>query len=219
MTQKNRLNHRKKRMKKALLLSSLVFLLTVSVGGTLAYLVANSSDVTNTFTPGTVPPGIVEEFDGSVKKQVKVKNTGTVDAYLRAAIVYNWVDKDGNISGSAEALSTSVSDVYGIVLNDKSKSSATSSPDFSYWRAHDGYYYWPAAVKPGDTTEDLIISCKIIDGKQPPAGCTLSLEIITQSIQANGTDADGKSPMEVTWGVKIDPATGEVTSVTPTNRN
>lgn len=217
MSRKSRLNHRKKRMKKALLLSSLVFLLTVSIGGTLAYLVTKSSDVTNVFTPGTVPPGIVEEFDGDVKEHVQVKNEGTVDAYIRAAIVYNWVDKDGNISGSAEAASTKVSDVYDIILNDKSNGSVPSSPDLSYWRSYAGYYYWPKAVAPGALTEDLIISCKIKEGQTPPTGCTLSLEIITQSIQVAGQDEDEKSPIEVTWGVTIDPITGTVTSVTSTN--
>lgn len=200
MSRRSRLNH-KKRMKKALLLSSLVFLLAVSISGTLAYLVAKSSDVTNVFTAGTVPPEIVEEFDGNVKEHVQVKNMGTVDAYLRASIVYNWVDEDGNICGSDAAVSTDISEIYDIRLNDTKSGNNTS-----YWRKNsaDGYYYWPNIVKPGELTDDLIVSCALKEGKQPPAGCTLSLEIVTQSIQASGTTADGKTPMESAWGVTID---------------
>ena len=80
-----------------LLALSLVLVLGLSVGGTLAYLVTSTGPVTNTFTPGEVKTEIKEEFANDIKENVYVTNTGTVDAYIRAQIVINWVDKDGNM--------------------------------------------------------------------------------------------------------------------------
>lgn len=113
---------------------ALVLLLTLAVGGSLAWLVSNDK-VTNSMVPGNVPIEIVEQKDGTIKKSITIKNTGNIDAYIRVAVVANKVDKDGNITvGTAPTLN----------LNTEK------------WQLlPDGYYYYKGVVAPGASTESL----------------------------------------------------------------
>ena len=83
------------RSKRILLLVALVMILTAAIGGTIAYIVTSTSAVENTFTPAEVKTEINETFDGTVKSDVSVANTGEVAAYIRAAIVVSWKTTTG----------------------------------------------------------------------------------------------------------------------------
>lgn len=113
---------------------ALVLLLTLAVGGSLAWLVSNDN-VTNSMVPGNVPIEIVEEIKDNVKTSITIKNTGNIDAYIRVAVVANKVDKDGNITvGTAPTLN----------LNTEK------------WQLlPDGYYYYKGVVAPKASTESL----------------------------------------------------------------
>ena len=76
---------RKRRRGKKIALLVLAFLLIASaaVSGTLAYLVADTVDVKNEFTPSNVACKVTETFDGNTKKNVNVTNTGDTEAYIR----------------------------------------------------------------------------------------------------------------------------------------
>lgn len=113
---------------------ALVLLLTLAVGGSLAWLVSND-DVTNSMEPGKVPIEIVEQIDGTTKTSITIKNNGNIDAYIRVAVVANKVDKDGNITiGTAPTLNLNT---------DK-------------WQPlSDGYYYYKGVVAPGASTDSL----------------------------------------------------------------
>lgn len=113
---------------------ALVLLLTLAVGGSLAWLVSNDK-VTNSMVPGEVPIEIVEEIKDNVKTSITIKNTGNIDAYIRVAVVANKVDKDGNITvGTAPTLN----------LNTEK------------WQLlPDGYYYYKGIVAPKASTESL----------------------------------------------------------------
>lgn len=112
---------------------ALVLLLTLTVGGSLAWLVSNDK-VTNSMVPGNVPIEIVEQKDGTIKKSITIKNTGNIDAYIRVAVVANKVDKDGNITiGTAPTLNLNT---------DK-------------WQQLGDYYYYKGVVAPGASTDSL----------------------------------------------------------------
>ena len=106
MYQGNYTNQRRPRRRKlnrsfVLLVSCLALL--VSVTGTLAYLVTNTPDVVNTFTPGKVSCTVEEpgwQNGNTVKQNVTIKNTGNTDAFIRAAVVATWVDEAGKISAT-----------------------------------------------------------------------------------------------------------------------
>lgn len=166
----NRKNH-----KLVVLLTSLGVLMTAGVAGTVMYLYTPVNKVTNTFTPGQVPTEVEEEFNGEVKSEVRIKNAGDVDAYIRAAVIVNWVDADGNIYGGQPI----TEDDYIMSLNIKSE----SEDETGYWKDGGSYYYWTAAVEPGGVTGFLIEECKLSDHANVPEGCTLSVDIVAQTIQ------------------------------------
>ena len=67
--------------------------------------------VTNSFTPSEVTCQVVEEFENGVsteKTGVVIENTGDASAYIRAAIVVNWVDEKGGIAAEAPVLGDEV---------------------------------------------------------------------------------------------------------------
>ena len=158
-----------------LLLASLVLLLALAVGGTVAWLNSSSGPVTITMSPGQVPITINETFNGATKSGVSVTNTGNIDAYIRVAIVANAVDKDGNII-------------------------AGTAPDYVYlvntddWQLleDDGYYYYKGAVAPGGTTEPLFTDDVTVTGGE--------LNILAESIQVLG-GYDGETASAYAWGV------------------
>ena len=93
--------------KKVILLAvSLVLILSVAIGGTVAYLIDQTDSITNTFTPASVPPHIDENFNGSVKDNVQIRNDGDIPAYIRVKVVVTWKDTADNVYGETPAFGT-----------------------------------------------------------------------------------------------------------------
>lgn len=181
-----------KQKKMLLLLVSLVLALTLSISGTLAYLIDTSGPVQNTFNPSSVPPDVVEEFKGDVKKDVKIQNNGNIDAYIRAMIVVNWVSVDettGNVTvygGATPELGTD----YTMTLNTTGSNAKWTE------KQADGYYYYKGVVgakgstNPSDTTENLINKAEVKQSLTVgDVTYQLSIEILAQSIQSEPATA------------------------------
>ena len=193
---KGKYNKRRKARKSPLLvLASLVLVLAMGIAGVSAFITTQSGKVENTFTLDPVEPTIAETFDGNTKTNVQVgvvENGRTEAAYIRATVVFTWVNPDN----PDEVCSTPVKDGdYTITWK------TTEQDTASKWvEGNDGYYYYKGEVAPGGVTDVLFTDCKIADGVTPPAGYTLSVEILAQTIQADGVDANGKTPVELAWG-------------------
>lgn len=165
-----------KNQKKLILsLAMAVLILTVSVGGTLAYL-SDKDSVTNTFKAAKVDCEIQEEFDKTVKNNVKIKNTGNVDAYIRASVIVTWQDDQGNIYSERPVEGT-----------DYEISWAENGWLFSE-KTEEGWYF-NGFVEPEKTTDVLFTECRVRDGVVPPQGYTLHVEVLAQAIQADGMGA------------------------------
>lgn len=164
------MKHNKKTI---LLLVSLVIVLIAMVGTTIAYLVTNTAPITNTFTPSKVTTTITEEFDKEVKNNVQVKNTGDVEAYIRAAVVVTWQNDAGEVYPTAPAEDTDYTVSY---------------PGNGWVKHTDGYYYYTSTVAPNASTGVLLTDCKPVEGKAPD-GYHLVVEILAQSIQAKPDNA------------------------------
>ena len=191
----------KTKNKAIVLLASLAVLFMVSVTGTLAYLIAQTSPVVNTFTPGNVKPIVSELFDDNTKSDVKIQNTGNVDAYIRAEIVVNWVKNVDGYNTFYWKKPVSGTD-YNMTLTSVT---GTSSVAQKWIEGSDGFYYWTSAVKPGDNTGILISACSPVIGKAPE-GYVLSVEILSQAIQADGTFDDNgttKHPVQDAWSTGV----------------
>lgn len=148
--------------RKTALILSLCLIFALAVGTTFALLKANTEPVTNTFTAAKSGTDIVEELDGSLKKSIIVKNTGTAVSYVRVKLVMNWVDGDGNVSATPVDITPSITD---------------------NWFLKDGIYYYkmPVAANDGVTTNLLTDP---ITQQNAPEGCHLEVTVLAESIQA-----------------------------------
>lgn len=188
--------------KTVIIVACIALVMAIGTIAVFAYLSGKSGPVKNTLTADPDPsPAIVETFDGTVKKDVKVnvgKNDYTV--YVRAAIVVNWVDGQGNIYSQAPVENT---DYELNVLLD----TAVDATKKSHWHycSSDGFYYFSQPVSSNGTTDILIDSASVLSGANVPSGYTLSVEIAAQMIQAIGTtDADDtKLAVVDAWGVTV----------------
>ena len=92
----------KHKTKKAFsLLLSIALLLTLATGGTLAYIATKSAMAQNQFEPGRVTSSVNVSGDTITV----VNSNSNVDVYIRAAIVVNWMDGQGNVRGIAPTAS------------------------------------------------------------------------------------------------------------------
>lgn len=162
----NKRSHRRSG-KSAALLVSLLLLLTVTVGGTIAFLMDSDGPLSNLFNPSQVTTKVEETLSGDTKKDVYIKNTGDTDAWIRAAVVVTWQDAGGNVYGQAPVDGTNYEITWGT----------------GWQTGDDGFYYWTSPVKAETgVTGDLIetISPK---GNPPADGYYLTVEIIGSGIQ------------------------------------
>ena len=176
---------RKPRINKAaVLLTAAVLLIGTVVGSTVAYLIAQTDAVENTFEYAKVSCEVTESFTGgSEKKDVQVKNTGTTDAYIRATYVVNWLDAQGNIVAS-------VPEGYSYTL--------TENPGGKWTKGTDGYFYYLPPVAPGGSTDGSLLTCKVTCPENPKY--RLSVEILATAIQSTPTKAVTEA-----WGVTPTP--------------
>ena len=125
-----------------ILLAAVIVLLAGAVGGTWAFLVAQSESVQNNFTYAHVRCTIDEKFENGVKSDVKIQNTGDIPAYIRARIVVTWKDANGKVS----AVPVKNTD-YTIAFNETD------------WTQQGDYWYCKTAVDAGGETPVLITKC------------------------------------------------------------
>ena len=178
-TSSGRGRKRKPRINKAaVLLTAAVLLIGTVVGSTVAYLIAQTDAVENTFEYAKVSCEVTENFTGSEKKDVKVKNTGTTDAYIRATYVVNWLDAQGNIVASDP-------EGYSYTL--------TENPDRVWTKGTDGYFYYLSPVAPDASTPGSLLTCTVTRPENPEY--TLSVEILATAIQSEPANA-----VKEAWG-------------------
>lgn len=159
-------------------LACVAVLLMGFVGSSLAWLMDSTTEVKNEFVPGDVTPEVTEGFDGNVKSDVKIQNTGNVDAYIRAKLVFTWQNKAGEVLGVAPT-----SNDYTISWTNE-----------GWEEGSDGYYYYTSKVGSGESTGVLAtgITQKV---PAPAEGYTLHVEVLAESIQAEPSSAVTKA-----WG-------------------
>lgn len=154
-------------MKRSLVLVvSLLALLLVVAGGTLAWLTAQDS-VSNTFTPAHVTCDVEETFNGTAKSNVSIKNTSDIPVYIRASIIVTWKDFSGNVYGQLPVADTDYTIGYG-----------------TGWTRQGDYWYCNSEVAVGTNTPELISRCTEVAGKAPAENYRLSVEIIAEAIQS-----------------------------------
>ena len=170
----------------------LILAAVLAIGGTLAYIIANTVSVENKFTPGEVRCEVEETIKNNVKSDVKIKNTGNTAAYIRATYVVTWQKDDGTVNGKMPVVGTD----YTIDVESAKERG---------WMLIDGYWYYTSPVDPEGVTDVLIASCELAENAEAPeGGYHLSVEIIASAIQS-----EPASVVAEKWHVAVD--NGEIT--------
>lgn len=171
----------------AMMVLSVVLLLGVAIGGTIAWLSTKTTPVTNTFIPAKVTCEVTEDFneDTGVKTNVNVKNAGNIAVYIRVKLVtYRTNDTGQHIGGTA-------------VL-----------PTFKLgadWVKHGKYYYYTLPVEPNAQPQTNLADSMTLEKSYKDAdGGKQALDVMAEAIQSEPEKAVADA-----WGVKIAP--GSVT--------
>lgn len=165
----------------AMMVLSVVLLLGVAIGGTIAWLSTKTTPVTNTFTPAEVNCKVEEDFDENtgVKTNVNVKNTGNIAVYIRVKLVtYRTNDTGQHIGGTAKL------------------------PTFKLgadWVKYGKYYYYTLPVAPGEKpAANLADSMTLKTSYGDADGGKQALDVMAEAIQSEPEKAVGEA-----WGVRI----------------
>ena len=168
---------RKRRSKKTgMLFLSLLLVIGMVVGGTVAWLSTKSAPITNTFLLSHVSCSVTEEFNGTTKSNVNVTNTGDIDAFIRVKLVtYRVNDEEQHIGGIAKI------------------------PDFTPgagWVENGDYYYYTKPVAPGTKPAAALISSIDLIGSYTDAdGGKQAIDVMAEAIQSVPEDA-----VQAAWG-------------------
>lgn len=190
--------------KKSIIITSVILLLLVAVGTTLAYVFTETEPVENTFIPSRVSCAVVENgkepVSGSLvnisdsKNNVQIQNTGDTDAYIRVAVTVNWMNADGTRVWAQKPIqNTDYTITYNLSEN-------------GWFDGGDGFYYYSKAVSPtspNNLTEILISNAALMSDVTAPVGTDntqyyLSIEIVASAIQSTPA-----STVSDQWGVTV----------------
>ena len=160
-----------------------VLLLALAIGGTVAWLTAGDTPITNTFNPSKVTCRVDESFNETtgVKTNVNVTNTGDIPAYIRVKLVTYRTNAQGHHIGGTAAL-----------------------PQFTLgegWVEYNGYYYYTKPVEPnGKPANNLTDSMTLTGSYNDADGGMQAIDVMADAIQSVPAEAVGQ-----VWGVRISP--------------
>ncbi len=160
-----------KKHRKIWLFSMAVILTAIASSATIAYLIAETPTVNNKFVPAVVACEVQEEFNGTVKKDVAIKNTGEVQSYIRTKVVITFMSADETM-------------VTATVPQENTDYTITYANNPNWQLGTDGFWYYKVPVNVGDSTETLIESCALMEGASVPDGFYLSVEVVASAIQS-----------------------------------
>ncbi len=164
------------------LLVSVLALVLCLAGGSLALLIDVTDPLPNYFKDSFVACEVAETFENNVKSNVSIRNTGDIDAFIRADVIITWQNDRGEVHSSTPIPDTDYE--------------MTMSVGTRWFKAADGFWYYSDRVAPQGETDTLIRSCKPTGEL---AGYHLVVEIIAEAIQADGLNGQSVPPVELAW--------------------
>lgn len=183
-------------MKRISILSLLLLAvaMVVVVGSVGAYMRKQTPVLENDFTPAVVSCKVDENVENNRKTSIKVKNTGTIESYLRLRLVTYWMVE--NESDGKRDVTLKSSNVLDFFYNT------------SDWIKDGDTYYYKKPVLPGASTEELLGSSE---------GIRLNYNSVDQSYQVIDVFAEAiqslpENAVEESWGVTLDD-NGNISSV------
>lgn len=148
--------------KSVIIVLSIILVVCIGAGATLAFFANSTGPVINTFQSGTVGAEIDEDISGNTKNSITVKNTGSVPIYVRVRLVSYFEDGSDNV-----------------LPQDSPSVSFTPGEN---WEYNNGYYYYKLPVGAGDDTANLLAeNLTMISGQV--------IEVLADTVQATPIDA------------------------------
>lgn len=165
-------------MRKKFILRSLIMIASVAVvlllvKQTQAWLLDQTAVRENQFTVAKINHEIEEEFNGALKTNVRVTNTGNTKSFIRVLVLPQWLDKNTSTPVGLVAEET-----YQISFNQAN------------WTKKGDYWYYNQPVEAGAQTDVLIKSAAPKEGlSESYRDKVFNLQVITQSVQATPIEA------------------------------
>ncbi len=151
---------------KNILFVSLLLIFGIAVGVTTAWLTSNDGPLSYEMAGAFVDCEVLETFNGTTKSNVRIKNIGNTDAYIRAVYVANWVNDEGVVHKQRPLSGTDFTLSFG-----------------SGWSGYsDTYYYYDTPVAADGVTPVFITSC--VSNGTEPEGYHLQVTVLAEAIQA-----------------------------------
>ena len=174
-----------KKSKLILLIVAFSVLLLATAGGVLAYLAVSTEPIPNTFVSSDVSCEVIvtDNVAGYSYSAVQIKNTGSIDGFIRVRLVPTWVDKNGETQGLPAWTPE-------VALNETD------------WKYQDGFYYYKHAVSPDTLTNNMLTAALVtsgdyrVDQNFADNDFRGKLEIYAEIIQSSPTTAVYEA-----WGV------------------
>lgn len=176
--------------KSGILLASLVLILALTIGTTVAFLIDSTNTVENTFLPVEVGTDIQETFVNNSKSSIKFQNTGDVPAYIRAKILMYWTLNENGTESIVPGPPP-----FNVTINIKEDNG---------WVEYEGIYYYTKQVPANAYTAELLDEAVTLINI--PEGYTFHMQVLGEAIQAEPASA-----VQDAWNVTI--ANGSVTAV------
>lgn len=164
------------------LLPCVCLALALACSGVYAWLTSGTHTVTSAITPAAVSTVVQEDAPGA---HVRVQNTGSVAAYIRAAVVVNLLDAQGNVSAKTPEPGVDYM--------------MTCAAD-GWLQGGDGFYYYAHPVAPGACTAELIETCTALR-----SDFGVQVQVIAEGVQSVPAEAAAQA-----WGAVVD-ASGVLT--------
>ena len=178
---KNLKNHEKSEKMATAFSVLIVAFAFAAVGTTLAFVIAKTKPIENTFTPPVVDVELSMAGDVTNVENNLVINKGDVPVYARVAVVATWVKTDAN----------GVEQTYSTMPN------ITVTPNTGWVQGTDGFYYLAAPLAAGDNSAP--IASVGAPTNTAPEGYTLKVQVLASVIQSTPENA-----VEEAWGVTVE---------------
>ena len=129
---------------------------------------------TFTLKPDEVDVEIEDKVSGFEKTDIKITNTGNVDAFIRAMIVANWWGTASGDLGIATGYTSSAHNAYvqmwkrTSLTGDNYGGVFEGLPGDNWVLAQDGYFYYKNKVAPGEETADKFFTKYSMDTEAHP---------------------------------------------------
>lgn len=177
-----------KKYKKIVL--SLLAVAIIGVGGTFAYLLAESGIVRNTFASGPVETGIEEEVSGS-QKDVAVRNEGTLPVYVRVRALAGGAAEGKIAFRESLPAGWEESDMVYVLVTTGGWLAGGEETGYSNW------YYYLTYLEKGTSTEQTLRFNVYIGSRAKVDQKHVTLTVFQEGVAADIKDAGDSSKLEI----------------------